>query len=65
MTDIAPGYDDRVAAIDACDACEHLALPTPEEVYEGVMNSRIHVDGMVELPKIREFDLNGACKTRH
>jgi len=72
VTDIAPGYDDRVAAIGAaisssCGAdficyvtpAEHLALPTPEDVYEGVMSSRIaaHVGDMIKLKKTRELDL--------
>jgi phosphomethylpyrimidine synthase len=72
VTDIAPGYDDRVAAIGAaisssCGAdficyvtpSEHLALPTPEEVYEGVISSRIaaHVGDMIKLKKTRDADL--------
>src|SRR5512136_131285 len=72
VTDIAPGYDDRVAAIGAAISsahgadficyvtpAEHLALPTVEEVYEGVMSSRIaaHVGDMVKLKKTRELDL--------
>ncbi|HJJ88665.1 MAG TPA: phosphomethylpyrimidine synthase ThiC [Methanocorpusculum sp.] len=72
VTDIAPGYDDRVAAIGASVSsaagadficyvtpAEHLALPTPAEVYEGVISSRIaaHVGDMVKLPKTRERDL--------
>jgi phosphomethylpyrimidine synthase len=72
VTDIAPGYDDRVAAIGAAIAsaygadficyvtpAEHLALPTPEEVYEGVISSRIaaHVGDMIKLKKTREADL--------
>jgi phosphomethylpyrimidine synthase len=73
VTDIAPGYDDRVAAIGAaisssCGAdficyvtpAEHLALPTPEEVYEGVISSRIaaHAGDMVKLgARAREADL--------
>jgi phosphomethylpyrimidine synthase len=71
VTDIAPGYDDRVAAIGAAIAsshgadficyvtpAEHLALPTPEEVYEGVISTRIaaHVGDMVKLKK-RDADL--------
>jgi phosphomethylpyrimidine synthase len=71
VTDIAPGYDDRVAAIGAAlsssygadficyvTPAEHLALPTPEEVYEGVMSSRIaaHVGDMIKLRK-RDADL--------
>jgi phosphomethylpyrimidine synthase len=66
VTDIAPGYDDRVAAIGAAISsahgadficyvtpAEHLALPTPEEVYEGVISTRIaaHVGDMVKLKK--------------
>ena len=37
---------------------EHLALPTPEEVYEGVISTRIaaHVGDMVKLKK-RDADL--------
>ena len=72
VTDIAPGYDDRVAAIGAAISsslgadficyvtpAEHLALPTVEEVYEGVMSSRIaaHVGDMIRLKKTREADL--------
>ena len=72
VTDIAPGYDDRVAAIGAAMSsslgadficyvtpAEHLALPTPEEVYEGVMSSRIaaHVGDMIKLRKTRDLDL--------
>jgi phosphomethylpyrimidine synthase len=71
VTDIAPGYDDRVSAIGAAlsssygadficyvTPAEHLALPTPEEVYEGVISSRIaaHVGDMVKLKK-RDADL--------
>lgn len=71
VTDIAPGYDDRVAAIGASIASsygadficyvtpsEHLALPTPEEVFEGVISSRIaaHVGDMIKLKK-RDSDL--------
>ncbi len=72
VTDIAPGYDDRVAAIGAAISsshgadficyvtpAEHLALPTPEEVFEGVISSRIaaHVGDMIKLKKTRELDL--------
>lgn len=71
VTDIAPGYDDRVSAIGAAlsssagadficyvTSAEHLALPNPEEVYEGVMSSRIaaHVGDMIKLKK-RDADL--------
>jgi phosphomethylpyrimidine synthase len=72
VTDIAPGYDDRVAAIGAAISsslgadficyvtpAEHLALPTVDEVYEGVISSRIaaHVGDMIKLKKTREADL--------
>jgi phosphomethylpyrimidine synthase len=72
VTDIAPGYDDRVAAIGAAISsslgadficyvtpAEHLALPTPEEVFEGVISSRIaaHIGDMIKLKKTREADL--------
>src|SRR5512136_386372 len=72
VTDIAPGYDDRVAAIGAAISsslgadficyvtpAEHLALPTPAEVYEGVISSRIaaHIGDMIKLKKTREADL--------
>jgi phosphomethylpyrimidine synthase len=71
VTDIAPGYDDRVAAIGAAISSsygadficyvtpsEHLALPTPDEVFEGVISSRIaaHVGDMIKLRK-RDADL--------
>jgi phosphomethylpyrimidine synthase len=71
VTDIAPGYDDRVAAIGAAISsahgadficyvtpAEHLALPTPEEVYDGVISTRIaaHVGDMVKLRR-RDADL--------
>lgn len=54
VTDAAPGYDHIAAAIGGAIAgmagadficyvtpSEHLALPTPEEVYEGVIAARI------------------------
>lgn len=71
VTDIAPGYDDRVAAIGAAMSssygadficyvtpAEHLALPNLEDVFEGVMSSRIaaHVGDMIKLKK-RDQDL--------
>ncbi len=64
VTDIAPGYDDRVAGIGAAlsssygadficyvTPAEHLALPNVEEVYEGVYSSRIaaHIGDMIKL----------------
>ena len=69
VTDIAPGYDDRVAAIGAAISsmhgadficyvtpAEHLALPTVEDVYEGVMSSRIaaHIGDMIKLGKTEQ-----------
>lgn len=71
VTDIAPGYDDRVAAIGAAlssshgadficyvTPAEHLALPNIEDVKEGVISSRIaaHVGDMIKLNK-RDQDL--------
>lgn len=71
VTDVAPGYDDRVAAIGAAlssaygadficyvTPSEHLALPTPKEVFEGVISARIaaHVGDMIKLNK-RDLDL--------
>jgi phosphomethylpyrimidine synthase len=71
VTDIAPGYDERVAAIGAAISssygadficyvtpAEHLALPTEEELFEGVISSRIaaHVGDMIKLKK-RDADL--------
>ena len=71
VTDIAPGYDARVAAIGAAlsssygadficyvTPAEHLALPTTEEDYEGVISSRIaaHVGDKIKLKK-RDADL--------
>ncbi|MEJ5300171.1 MAG: phosphomethylpyrimidine synthase ThiC [Thermodesulforhabdaceae bacterium] len=62
-TDIAPGYDHITAAIGGAIAAaagadflcyvtpaEHLALPTPEDVYVGVVASRIagHVADIVK-----------------
>lgn len=54
VTDIAPGYDHITAAIGGAiaaaagadflcyvTASEHLRLPTPEDVYEGVIAARI------------------------
>jgi len=72
VTDIAHGYDDRVATIGAAISsslgadlicyvtpAEHLALPTPEVVYVGVISSRIaaHIGNMVKLKKTRTADL--------
>ena len=54
VTDVAPGYDHITSAIGGAIAAwsgadflcyvtpsEHLALPTPEQVYEGVIATRI------------------------
>ncbi len=65
-TDIAPGYDHITAAIGAAlsssfgadficyvTPSEHLGLPFPEDVREGVIASRIaaHVGDMIKLKK--------------
>lgn len=69
-TDIAPGYDHITAAIGSAWAAaygtdficyvtpaEHLGLPYPEDVRQGVMSARIaaHVGDMVKLGR-READ---------
>jgi phosphomethylpyrimidine synthase len=74
VTDIAPGYDNIVAAIGAAlsssygadficyvTPAEHLALPYPEDVRLGVMSARIaaHVGDMVKLGN-RDDDLKMA-----
>ena len=72
-TDVAPGYDHITAAIGAALSSrygadficyvtppEHLALPTPDDVREGVMAARIavHVGDMVKLKdKVKNADL--------
>ncbi|HHT9126377.1 MAG TPA: phosphomethylpyrimidine synthase ThiC [Candidatus Brocadiia bacterium] len=72
-TDVAPGYDHISAAIGAALSSrygadficyvtppEHLALPTPDDVREGVMAARIavHVGDMVKLKdKVKNADL--------
>jgi phosphomethylpyrimidine synthase len=71
VTDIAPGYDNIVAAIGAAlsssygadficyvTPAEHLALPYPEDVKQGVISARIaaHVGDMVKLGR-RDSDL--------
>lgn len=70
-TDIAPGYDHITAAIGAAISsasgadficyvtpAEHLALPSPEDVREGVMAARVaaHVGDMIKLGR-RDRDL--------
>ncbi len=72
VTDIAPGYDHITAAIGGALAAsagadflcyvtpsEHLRLPTPEDVWEGVMASRIaaHAADLAKgLPGAHEWD---------
>lgn len=72
VTDIAPGYDHITAAIGGAIAAgagadflcyvtksEHLRLPTPEDVYEGVMITRIaaHVADIKKgIPEAIEWD---------
>ncbi len=78
--DIAPGYDHIVTAIggaisSSCGAdflcyvtpAEHLALPNVEDVYEGVMASRIaaHVGDMIKYgDRARGWDLDMARARR-
>ncbi len=72
VTDVAPGYDHITSAIGASLASaygadlicyvtpsEHLALPTPEDVKEGVIAARIaaHVGDMIKYKK-RDKDLS-------
>ncbi|KAF5419242.1 MAG: Phosphomethylpyrimidine synthase [Candidatus Methanogaster sp.] len=80
VTDIAPGYDHIVTAIggaisSSCGAdflcyvtpAEHLALPNEEDVYEGVMASRIaaHVGDMIKYgERARAWDLDMARARR-
>ena len=74
VTDIAPGYDNIVAAIGAAlsssygadficyvTPAEHLALPYPEDVRLGVISARIaaHIGDMVKLGN-RDDDLKMA-----
>ncbi|HYB59043.1 MAG TPA: phosphomethylpyrimidine synthase ThiC [Candidatus Acidoferrales bacterium] len=64
VTDVAPGYDNIVAAVGAAlsssygadficyvTPAEHLALPYPEDVRMGVMSARIaaHIGDMIKL----------------
>jgi len=71
VTDIAPGYDNIVASIGAAlsssygadficyvTPAEHLALPYPEDVRQGVITARIaaHVGDMIKLGQ-RDADL--------
>jgi phosphomethylpyrimidine synthase len=71
VTDIAPGYDNIVAAIGASlssaygadficyvTPAEHLALPNVEDVKTGVMSARLaaHIGDMIKYGK-REQDL--------
>ncbi len=70
-TDIAAGYDHIVAAVGGAVAAaagadflcyvtpaEHLGLPTPEEVRQGVMAARIaaHIADIVKLTRTRLLD---------
>jgi phosphomethylpyrimidine synthase len=74
VTDVAPGYDNIVAAIGAAlsssygadficyvTPAEHLALPYPEDVHLGVVSARIaaHVGDMIKLGD-RDDDLKMA-----
>lgn len=76
-TDVAPGYDHITSAIGSAigssvgvdficyvTPAEHLALPYPEDVKEGVMASRIaaHIGDMIKYDR-RDQDL-GMAKAR-
>ena len=78
VTDVAAGYDHIAAAVGASlssaygadficyvTPAEHLALPFPEDVKEGVIAARIaaHIGDMIKLKK-REKDLNVAVARR-
>lgn len=78
-TDIAPGYDHITAAIGAAWAVaygtdficyvtpsEHLGLPYPEDVRQGVMAARIavHVGDMVRLGRRRQDHEMGMARQR-
>lgn len=78
-TDIAPGYDHITAAIGAaigaahgCDficyvtPSEHLGLPYPADVREGVMAARVaaHVGDMIKLKSRRQDYEMGAARRR-
>lgn len=76
VTDVAPGYDHitsaiggTLAAVNGADflcyvtPAEHLALPTAEDVHEGVIASRIaaHAADIVKgVPGAKEWDLSMA-----
>lgn len=76
VTDIAPGYDNIVAAVGASlssaygadficyvTPAEHLALPNVEDVKTGVATARIaaHIGDMIKYPeKARAMDLEMA-----
>jgi phosphomethylpyrimidine synthase len=81
VTDIAPGYDHITSAIGGALAAyagadflcyvtpsEHLRLPTPEDVWEGVMASRIaaHAADLAKgLPGVMERDQRmAACRKK-
>lgn len=74
VTDVAPGYDNIVAAVGGAlsssygadficyvTPAEHLALPYPEDVRIGVMSARIaaHIGDMIKLGR-RSDDLKMA-----
>lgn len=77
VTDVAPGYDHITAAIGGALAAyhgadflcyvtpsEHLRLPTPEDVWEGVMASRIaaHAADVAKgIPQAIQWDRRMAC----
>ncbi|MBU2599706.1 phosphomethylpyrimidine synthase [bacterium] len=78
-TDVAPGYDHISAAVGAALSSaygadficyvtppEHVALPFPEDVKEGVITAKIatHIGDMIKLNK-REDDLKMAYARRN
>jgi len=81
VTDIAPGYDHITSAIGGALAAyagadflcyvtpsEHLRLPTPEDVWEGVMASRIaaHAADLANgLPGAVEWDRRMAASRKN
>ncbi|MFN3551038.1 MAG: phosphomethylpyrimidine synthase ThiC, partial [Endomicrobiia bacterium] len=73
VTDIAAGYDHINSAIGAAiaakagadlicyvTAAEHLRLPTPEDVYEGVIAARIaaHAADIIKRKKFKDYFLD-------
>jgi phosphomethylpyrimidine synthase len=79
VTDIAPGYDDRVAAIGAAISsaygadficyvtpAEHLALPNEDDVREGVRATRLaaRIGDIAKYPDRRDLEKQVALARR-